>query len=327
MEPLRVVVRQNNMKTQDRHGLVRRQVALASGESVRSFDGAVREGALVAVDRGVYVKASALAGHSRVEEERLKSRFRCLAGASRHDRDALLTHDSAAALLGMATLHPERKLVHVSTGSRGGGGVRNRTTIFHPGQIPDDDVAVIEGVRVTTLARTAVDVALASDFPRALAAFDSALRLGADRDDLNERLREPRNNVATARLALKHANGAAENPGESWGRAQIIEADLPIPEIQRTYLLRDGSVARVDYDWDGILVGEFDGEVKYRKQLRGDLNPEDVVIAEKLREDMLRELGLDVIRWVWRDLRPSAHGPSSLIGMLQRRLAVRGLIR
>lgn len=46
MEPLRVVVRQNNMKTQDRHGLVRRQVALASGESVRSFDGAVREGAL-----------------------------------------------------------------------------------------------------------------------------------------------------------------------------------------------------------------------------------------------------------------------------------------
>ena len=42
--------------------------------------------------------------------------------------------------------------------------------------------------------------------------------------------------------------------------------------------------------------------VKYRKPLRPGQPPEEVVIAEKRREDLLRSLGYTVVRFVWSDL-------------------------
>lgn len=54
----------------------------------------------------------------------------------------------------------------------------------------------------------------------------------------------------------------------------------------------------------GIAI-EFDGEVKYRDpQLRGGRSAEDVVIAEKYREDRLRAFDevRGVIRYGWKDV-------------------------
>lgn len=49
-------------------------------------------------------------------------------------------------------------------------------------------------------------------------------------------------------------------------------------------------------------LGEFDGRVKYGRLLRPGQRPEDVLWAEKLREDALRDLGWQVVRWTWADL-------------------------
>lgn len=48
----------------------------------------------------------------------------------------------------------------------------------------------------------------------------------------------------------------------------MIEAGLPIPRLQHEFRDENGKlVARTDYDWEGLLVGEFDGDVKYRNHL------------------------------------------------------------
>ncbi len=44
------------------------------------------------------------------------------------------------------------------------------------------------------------------------------------------------------------------------------------------------------------MIVEFDGAVKY-----GDCGP-DTLIAEKVREDRLRDLGYQVVRVCWADL-------------------------
>jgi len=100
----------------------------------------------------------------------------------------------------------------------------------------------------------------------------------------------------------------------------MIDGGLPIPDLQVEYVLRDGSIARCDFGIDDIFVGEFDGLVKYRRDMRGGESPEDVVIREKIREDGLRDLDLDVRRWVWDDLRYNR-----LVPMLRRRYEVLGI--
>ncbi|WP_344805970.1 hypothetical protein [Microlunatus ginsengisoli] len=63
-------------------------------------------------------------------------------------------------------------------------------------------------------------------------------------------------------------------------------------------------LARCDLGWEEHgTVGEFDGKVKYGRLLRPGQRVEEVVYAEKLREDALRDHGWQVVRWTWDDLR------------------------
>ena len=61
-------------------------------------------------------------------------------------------------------------------------------------------------------------------------------------------------------------------------------------------------IGRVDFHFDGIVLGEFDGRVKYGRLLKPGQSPGDAVFAEKQREDALRDLGFQVVRWTWDDL-------------------------
>jgi hypothetical protein len=49
-------------------------------------------------------------------------------------------------------------------------------------------------------------------------------------------------------------------------------------------------------------LGEFDGKIKYGRLLKPGEQPGDVVWREKLREDALRRLGWEVVRWTWAEL-------------------------
>ena len=77
-------------------------------------------------------------------------------------------------------------------------------------------------------------------------------------------------------------------------------------------------VARTDFDWDGRLVGEFDGYTKYTGRLRNGEDPGQVAWREKRREDDLRGLDAIVVRWVWADLNRPARLRSLLRDGLTR---------
>ena len=73
------------------------------------------------------------------------------------------------------------------------------------------------------------------------------------------------------------------------------EYGLPVPDLQRELVIFDGRRVRVDFYWEDLgVVGEFDDNEKYT-------GPRDL-INEKRREDGLRDLGLEVVRWGWTEL-------------------------
>jgi hypothetical protein len=83
-----------------------------------------------------------------------------------------------------------------------------------------------------------------------------------------------------------------------------MEEGLPRPELQQEIFGPDGRlVARVDFRWKEYnTVGEFDGKIKYGRLLKPGQRIEDVIFEEKVREDAVRDLGLQVVRWISRDL-------------------------
>ena len=283
----------------DRYRIVHRELALEHGLTERQIASALHAGELRAVARGRYILASDLAGRDDAAD--VFYRAQCVAAVSGPGRP-VLSHDSAAAIHRIPLLYPDHEHVHVMTGRDAGGSRRSRR-IIHSGRLPDEDVVEVDGVLVTSVPRTAVDVALAaSTFPQALTVFDGAVGTAADREDIERLLAASRHGVALARRAYRLADGRSDSPGESWSRAQMIDAGLPVPDLQVEYRLGSGRRAFCDFGIGDVFVGEFDGLVKYRREMRRGEAPEDVVIREKIREDELRELGLDVARWIWSDL-------------------------
>jgi hypothetical protein len=86
---------------------------------------------------------------------------------------------------------------------------------------------------------------------------------------------------------------------------ELLELGLPKPQLQVRILDTNGRlVARSDFGWlDRRTVGEFDGKIKYGRALEPGKSIEDVVYEEKLREDAIRDLGWQVVRWTWADLK------------------------
>jgi hypothetical protein len=186
----------------------------------------------------------------------------------------------------------------------------------------------IDGVLVTSPARTLLDLARTVSFGNAVVAIDHALN--PDRadppvlvlaDELSEALAAARSarGLVRAQRAIDFGRPNVANPGESLSRVAIFELGFPDPELQCRHRNPRGGWYYSDHEWPAHrLIGEFDGKGKYVKDeyLRGR-SPGDVVYAEKIREDHLRAEGFTVVRWGWAELADRA--------MLRRILVDAGL--
>lgn len=275
-----------------------------TGVDDRSLRKQAELGRLVRVRRGVFVDAAAWAALVPAE----RSRLMVAAALDRAGAELVASHRSAAALLGIPSVRPPIELVDVlidqRTGSRTEHGFRK-----HGVADTRADVWHGNGLLVTSPARTVVDLALTEPFPDAVVAGDWALANGIGRDDLFAALEasEVRRGAVRARRVLEFADGRAGSPGESLSRALIHQLGFVAPDLQVPFFDTAGFIGAVDFYWaDCDLIGEFDGRIKYvdRELLRGR-RPEDVVVAEKRREDRLRSGGHGVARWVWSDLHPA----------------------
>jgi len=285
-----------SMWPENKHGIIQRSYALDVGLTDLDLKTAQRDGEIVCLGSGGYVRTE------RLPEYDVDVELYRLASIAAADRQSLaLSHESAAALHGLALLKPDHSVVHFARPGTSGGRQSAKRHI-HVG-LSDDDVVRVDGFAVSSLAKTAVDVAAKSDFARALAVLDSALRAGVALEELEETAERQRiRGIATVRSVLRYANGLAANPGESWSRAQMINARLPVAVLQRRYVLFDGSNAFPDFDWDGKVLGEFDGLRKYGRDLKPGQSVEDALEREKLREIALRDLVDEIVRWIWDDL-------------------------
>lgn len=183
--------------------------------------------------------------------------------------------------------------------------------------LPDEHVTMVGGVAVTTLARTVVDVCRTRPFAFAVVTADAALRRQCSVAELLDVLGHCRRWPGTraARRAIEFADGRSESPLESLGRARIEEQGLPRPDLQ-VDLGDEHRVVRVDHYWrDQRTVGEADGLGKY--------DSPDVLRAEKLREDSLRDRGEEVVRYVWDEALRRPH----VIGERFRRAFMRSAHR
>ena len=186
-----------------------------------------------------------------------------------------------------------------------GGGKRRSIVRLHAQPLDAADLTVIEGIPVTSLERTVFDLARTLPFERAVAAGDRGLAIGMALDVLVEML-EPRRRwkgLNQARRSAAFIDGHAESPGESVSRVRCADFGLPAPQLQLPVALPNGTTVYGDLGWpEHKTIGEFDGRVKYEKLLRPGESAADIVVREKRREDMLRALGWQIVRWIWEDL-------------------------
>lgn len=218
----------------------------------------------------------------------------------RLDRDLVVSHESAALVWRLDLWGPHPHLLHVTR--RSASAVEDAGVRYRVAALPVSHVTAAEGLPVTTLARTAVDLARhGRDLEHAVVAVDAVRRIGVTEDELRQVLADCSRwpGVRQARRALSASVDAAESVGET--RARLLLTSLGL-EVTPQAVLRDGPtfVARVNFLVEPLrLVVEFDGRVKYG--LAEDW-PADALWREKLREDRIRALGYDVVRLVWADL-------------------------
>lgn len=173
-------------------------------------------------------------------------------------RRAVVAGESAAALLG-ASGWIRRARPRLSTAIA----VRRQIAV-HADTLLDGEVTDVDGIAVTTPARTAFDMGRRLPRLRAVQRIDSL----ANATDVKA--------IEVEAVAARHAgargirylldvlplvDGGAESPQETRTRLALIDAGFPAPRTQIPIFDSDGClIARLEMGWDDWLVGiEYDG--------------------------------------------------------------------
>ncbi len=204
----------------------------------------------VALHENVYVPRDAeLTPALRAEAAWLRSR-----------RRGILAGYSASALHGARWIDPKEPAAIIDTNRRPTPGLR-----VWEERIEADEIVVVNGMRVTTPARTALDLARRYPLGVAVAAIDAlaqAVELKvADIELFMDRYRG-RRGMKGARAALELVDGGAQSPKETWLRLLLIGAGFPRPQTQIPVLNEWGwAEAYLDMGWEDVKVAvEYDGD-------------------------------------------------------------------
>lgn len=263
-------------------------------------------GELSRVRRGAYVAAFPVTEPLDPFTERIRRhRLEILGTVAQLHPRALVSHGSAAVLHALPIFPAAVERVHI-TRDRSGGGVRRAIVQVHGSPLAPTDANLIDDIPTTSLARTVVDLARTLPYEQAVAIGDQALRAGLDPAALADALEWSRRwrGAPGARRAAGFFDARSESVGESFSRVGFDRDGLPRPELQLEVYDEHGRfVGRTDFGWPALhTLGEFDGREKYLRRRREAETVTDYLIREKTREDALRSLGWEVVRWMWADL-------------------------
>lgn len=280
-----------------------RRELLAAGFTERALAAGLRSGTFARPRRGAYVDGLVWRELTREQQYAVRARAAYL----QRQTDLWLSHTTAVALTDGPLWGLDLSDVHVTRDDQRSGrheaGIRQHSGRQRPG-----DVTAEHGTRFSSPLRAVLEVATVGPLGSALAVANFYLHRGDFTvEELTARYdaemdRWPRS--LHSRLLLQLADPRIESVGETRVALFLWRRGFRVPEVQLE--IRDGGtlVARLDFaDPDRRFWIEFDGRAKYEKGAREGQRVADVVLAEKQREDRVRELtGWRCFRIVWQDL-------------------------
>ena len=299
----------------DAHGSVLAASALRrAGLSSKDVRAVIAEGLLIRLRRDVLVEQQTWEASAPWERHALRARAwaGAMPTADLQPGGVALSHQSTLALHDVAVFAVD-DLVHASRLQHGRGHRSDGLWVHSP--VPLEHATLLDGMPVVPPALACLQVAAQHGVESGLVAADSAVRtgqatVGAMKALLPLACLKP--GRPQARRVVELVDGRRESAGESRTAWLLHCLDLPraIPQVE----VRDPSgvlVARADFVLDGTrVVVEFDGRLKYHDHA--------ALVAEKLREDRLRELGYEVVRLTWEDLDHPGRVRAKILAALAR---------
>jgi predicted transcriptional regulator of viral defense system len=255
----------------------------------------VRHGILTPILRGVYARAeSAALVASGQNGDRL---LRCAAVVASCGVDAVVSFQDAAVIHDIALLERLPSAVAVTRPVSAGSKTGRPGVLLHGASMPDAHIAIRNGIPVTTVARTVVDLARTMPFKAGVVTADSALHsrmtTKAELHAVIGTMVRWRG-IDTARRVIKFADGLAESAFESVARVAFDEWGLPPPQLQ-VDVGGEFMVGRADFLWaEHNTIAEADGAAKYADPKRA--------IRQLERDAELRAAGFEVVHFTWYDL-------------------------
>lgn len=195
--------------------------------------------------------------------------------------------------------------------------------VYRSASLHGDQIEVKNGLRVTTVPRTLLDLARRQGVEQAIVSVDAALSLpGASASLLGARLDDlgPVPGITRVREALALADPRSESPLESWGRAQLVTADLPELESLDVQVEVLGGRYRIDHVLNGRIANELHGNVKYDGTTTGT-GALAQMRRDRERERVLQNEGFTMLHAGYRELVTRRGGESVFVGMVREALA------
>jgi len=285
------------VRAERQHATVAHRQLVALGFSRHAIAHLVERRQLRVMHRGVYA-----VGPARPTRE-----ARWMAAVLAVGPGAVLSHRSAAALWRLLADDGREVEITVERRLRDRDGIRVRS-----GRLPSDEVATVDGIRVTTVARTILDLAGILPRPRLERIIDDAqLRQLADCTSLRTLLqRYPRRRVGiiSAILADYVAATVTRSEFEACFLAFLSANSLPRALVNHHI----SPVGECDFVWrEARLIVELDGYATHGTRRSFE--------ADRARDRALHVAGWRVIRITWRQLRDEpdqlAHDLRALLGV------------
>lgn len=210
---------------------------------------------------------------------------------------AVLTGLSAARVRGMWVAGHNREPVELASKSIPPRSQWNPGTVYRYINLPPSEIIETHGVRTPRIFRILAEIGRHHGFSDALVAADWVRAKGISKSELQHQtaLLGKFKGIQAVRRAVEHSVDCSDSPFEPYARALFIEAKLPV----RAQVPVCNGLYRVDLLIGDRTVVEIDGKVKYS----GDYGPAaEVIRAEKIRENRIRNTGRSLLRYSPFDL-------------------------
>lgn len=253
-----------------------------------------------AVARGALTRSRLCTGYTRIfrdvyvdRDVEVTAALRAKAGWLWTGRQGVIAGFAAAALHGSKWVDGVTVVDIIHDNRHRHAGIR-----AHGDRLEEDEIHVLGDIRMTSAARTALDLGCWYSTTTAVAGIDALARVtgikAADVELLAERY-AGRRGIVQAREAISLFDSGAQSPKESWLRIVLVQAGLPKPQTQIPVSDEFGEVvAYLDMGWEDMKVAvEYDGDHHRtdRRQYGWDIR----------RSDLLQRRGWIVVRVVSGD--------------------------